>query len=141
MAPIELTVEIDRTPAEVYPYVTDPTRFPEWQTDVVAVHPGEGGFTQVRRFGGAERTLTQRVVLAEPPRRWAVAGVGGPIRPDVTVVIDPLDGGARSRLTFTFTYAGHGMGELLLPLVRRMTAKQAPHSLRRLKQRLEGQSH
>jgi uncharacterized protein YndB with AHSA1/START domain len=141
MAPIELTVEIDCTPAEVYPYVTDPARFPQWQADVVAVRPAADGFTQVRRFGGAERALTQRVVSAEPPHRWAVEGVDGPIRPDVTVVIDPLDGGARSRLTFTFSYAGHGPGELLLPLVRRMTAKQAPRSLRRLKEILEGGSH
>ena len=31
MAPITTTTEIDRAPADVFDYVTDPTRFVEWQ--------------------------------------------------------------------------------------------------------------
>ena len=33
MPPIVLTIEIARPPDEVFAYVTDPSRFPEWQED------------------------------------------------------------------------------------------------------------
>lgn len=35
MAPIVHSVEIDRSREDVFAYVTDPTRFPEWQEAVV----------------------------------------------------------------------------------------------------------
>ena len=37
MAPIESTIEIARPPDEVFAYLADPTRFAEWQHDVVRV--------------------------------------------------------------------------------------------------------
>ena len=131
-------IEIARTPEAVFDYVADPTRFPRWQPDVVSVEVhADGRFTTVRRIGGAHRSMTQEVVLLDPPRRWSVRGVDGPVRPNVDLVVEPLDGGARSRLTFTFDYDGSAMGRALLPMVRRMTAKQAPRSVARLKELLE----
>jgi len=35
MAPIESSIEIARPPEEVFAYFADPTRFAEWQRDVV----------------------------------------------------------------------------------------------------------
>jgi hypothetical protein len=60
------TIEIDCPPERVYAYVTDPTRFPEWQADVVRVEmgdePGVGArFTTVRRIAGAERSMIQQI--------------------------------------------------------------------------------
>ena len=37
MTTIVESVEISRTPADVFAYVTDPSRLPEWQTSVVNV--------------------------------------------------------------------------------------------------------
>jgi len=37
MPPNVTTIEIARPPAEVFAYVTDPSRFPEWQRDIVGV--------------------------------------------------------------------------------------------------------
>jgi hypothetical protein len=81
--------------------------------------------------------MTQEVTTLDAPRAWSVRGVDGPIRPNVDVSIEPLEGGTRSLVTFAFDFDGHAMGQVLLPLVRRMTAKQAPVSVRRLKERLE----
>ena len=144
MPPMVSDIEIDRPPDEVFTYVTDPTRFPEWQRDVVRVHIEGGGplgvgsrFTTTRRIGGVERTITQEITDATAPRSWAARGVDGPIRPTASVTVEPLDGGARSRLTFTLDFEGRGLGKPLVPAVRRQASKAAPTSYRHLKERLE----
>ena len=144
MPPIVSSVEIARPPDEVFTYVTDPSRFPEWQHDVVSVRiegdgrPGVGSrFTTTRRIGGVERTMTQEITEVSPPRSWVVHGVDGPIRPNASVTVEPLDDGARSRVTFALDFEGHGIGKPLLPAVRRQTLKVAPTSYRNLKERLE----
>jgi uncharacterized protein YndB with AHSA1/START domain len=144
MTPIQSSIEIDRPPEVVFAYVADPTRFGEWQRDVVRVEveggrpPGLGGrFTTTRRIGGVERALTQEVTELRPPRSWAVHGVDGPIRPSASVTVEPLDGGAASRVTFALAFEGHGIGRPLLPAVRRQAERAAPVSYRTLKERLE----
>jgi uncharacterized protein YndB with AHSA1/START domain len=138
------SIDIARPPEEVYAYATDPTRFPEWQQDVVRVRvEGSaplavgGWFTTVRRIGPAERSMTQAVVARDEPRHWAVRGIDGPIRPTAEITVEPLPDGAGSRVTFALDFAGAGPGQLLVPLLRRMAAKAAPVSYRALKERLE----
>ncbi|MGH3112842.1 MAG: SRPBCC family protein [Gaiellaceae bacterium] len=47
MAPLVHSVEIDRSREDVFAYVTDPTRFPEWQDALVrASHEGSGPLQQ-----------------------------------------------------------------------------------------------
>jgi Polyketide cyclase / dehydrase and lipid transport len=138
MAPLVSTIEIARAPREVYAFATDPLRFVEWQRDVVAVRMlGEVSFTTTRRVGGTERTMSQHIVRDDPPRDWAVRGVDGPLRPHATIVVEPLDGGTRSRVTFTLDFEGHGLGVALVPLVRRLAGKGAPVSYQNLKRLLE----
>jgi protein-S-isoprenylcysteine O-methyltransferase Ste14/uncharacterized protein YndB with AHSA1/START domain len=145
VAPISSSFEIARPPEDVYAYVTDPTRFPEWQRDVVRVEvlgdgaPGVGTrFVTTRRIGPAERMTTQEVTQTERPRSWAARGVDGPFRPNADLTIEPLDGGTRSRVTISLDFQGHGFGKLLpLEVIRRMTAKTAPKSYQNLKRLLE----
>ena len=145
MAPIVSSIEVSRPPGEVFAYSTDPSRFAEWQHDVVGVRIDGGGppavgsrFTTTRRIGGVERTMTQEVTDHSPPTSWAVQGVDGPIRPSASITVEPLDGGARSRVTFTLDFEGHGIGRPLVPAVRRQASRAAPVSYRNLKERLEG---
>jgi len=144
MAPIVSQIEIARPPDAVFGYVTDVSRFPEWQRDVVRVQVDAGGpagvgarFTTTRRFARAQRTLTQEVTAVDAPRSWAARGIDGPIRPSATVTVEPLDGGTRSRVTFGLDFEGHGLGVALLPLVRRQAERGAPVSYRALKELLE----
>ena len=83
--------------------------------------------------------MTQEVSEVQRPTRWAVRGIDGPIRPNATITIEPLDDGASSRITFALDFEGHGIGVPLLPLVRRQTQKEAPRSYQKLKEQLEGQ--
>jgi len=132
------TIEISRPPEAVYAYATDPTHFPKWQRDVVSVRLlGGGRFETTRRFAGAERTLTQQITRDDPPHAWAAKALDGPIRASASIIIEPLDGGTRSRVTFTLDFEGRGLGVSLLPLVRRQAAKGAPISYRNLKELLE----
>jgi len=142
---MEYTIEIDRPADDVFGFVTDPSRFPQWQKDVVRVavpHPGTPGlgerFATSRRIAGAERSMTQEVTeFAPEARRWAVRGVDGPIRPHATVTVEPLDGGTRCRVLFALDFEAHGVGVPLAPVVRRQAEKSGPVSYTNLKNLLE----
>jgi uncharacterized protein YndB with AHSA1/START domain len=138
MAPLVSTIEIARPAQEVFAFVTDPLHFAEWQHDVVSVRMlGDSRFSTTRRVGGAERTMTQRITRNDPPRNWAAQGIDGPVRPHATVTVEPIDGGTRSRVTFTLGFEGHGLGIPLVPLVRQQAQKGAPTSYQNLKKLLE----
>jgi uncharacterized protein YndB with AHSA1/START domain len=144
MAPFVSKVDISRPPADVYSYVTDPTRFPEWQDDVVSVRMEKGEPTQVgtrfvtvRRMGAVERPMTQEVTDVDPDHYWACRAIDGVIRPNATITLEPLDDGARTRATFTLDFEGSGVGVPLVPAARRMAAKGAPRSYSKLKDLLE----
>lgn len=144
MAPIITSAEISRLPAEVFPYVIDPSRFTEWQHGVVSGHMDHSTTrvgsrcTTVRKIGGREREVNTRITEYDPPRRWADRGIDGPIRAIVVVTVEPLEDGSRSQLTISLDFTGHGIGKLLVPLVvRRQAAGEMPANMARLKQRLE----
>jgi uncharacterized protein YndB with AHSA1/START domain len=138
MAPMVSTIEIACTPEEVFAVATDPRRFADWQHDVVSVRMlGEAQFATTRRISGAERTMIQQITRNDPPHCWAARGIDGPIRTNATITVEPVNGGTRSRVTFTLEFEGHGIGIPLLPLVRQQAQKGAPNSYRNLKDLLE----
>ncbi|MFI7061749.1 SRPBCC family protein [Kribbella sp. NPDC050124] len=144
MGSIVSQVDIERRPQEVFDYVTDPTRFTEWQENVTGGHMGEGP-TAVgsmcmtkRRIGGSEREFTSEVTVLDPPRAWAVHGVDGPIRSRVNVTVEPVGGPEASKVTIDLDFEGHGIGKILVPLlVRPQSRKEMQRNLARLKARLE----
>lgn len=58
MTPIVWRIEIARPPEEIFSYVTDPSRFSEWQKGVVGGHM-EGGIVLPR--ARRERRLVESV--------------------------------------------------------------------------------
>ena len=145
MAPIVSNIEIARPQEEVFSYVTDPSKFAEWQAGVVGgsmegdKSPSVGSrCTTTRRIGGAAREVTSEITKIDPPRSWAVHGLDGPIRAIVKVTVERLNGSAQSRVTIELDFEGQGIGKLLVPLVvRRQARNEMPANCRRLKQRLE----
>jgi uncharacterized protein YndB with AHSA1/START domain len=145
VAPIVTTIEVARPPDEVFAYVTDPSRFTEWQLGVVSGRIDGDGPTRVgsrcvttRRIGGSNRTTTSEITEVEPPRRWADRGLDGPIRAKVEVGVEPIDQNASSRVTIAVDFEGHGIGKVLVPLlVRPQARREMPLNCRRLKDRLE----
>lgn len=144
MRPIVLIMDIERPTEEVFAYITDPSRFPEWQLDVVSARLSDGGsrgvgsrFITTRRIGFIQRTTTQETVDVDEPRTWAARTIGGPVSLLAKVAVEPRGDTTRSRVTLSFDFAGRGIGRLLAPLIRRMAAREAPKSLQNLKRRLE----
>ena len=138
MAPLVSKIEIARPPQEVFGVATDPLRFAEWQPDVVRVQLlGPARIATTRRMTGGERTIVQQITRNDPPYDWAARGVDGPIRPHATITVEPIGGGAGSRVTFTLDFEGHGLGVPLVPVVRRQAEKAAPTSYANLKKLLE----
>lgn len=146
MAPIVASAEIARRPEDVFSYVSDPARLADWQESVVSAHvegggpPAEGSKAITRRrVGRGERTMTMELTELAAPRSWAVRGIDGPVRARVKGTVEPLDDGARSRVTIELDFEGRGLGKLLVPLLVRKQAKQElPKNMQHLKERLEG---
>jgi uncharacterized protein YndB with AHSA1/START domain len=146
MPAIVESIEIARRPEDVFPYVTDPSRFPEWQGSVVSARREGNGPLAVgsralvtRRVGPRQLPTTEEMAELNPPRTWAVRGVGGlPVIAIAKGTIEPVDDGKRSRVTIALEFKGHGIGRLLVPLiVRRQARGQLPRDEQKLKEVLE----
>jgi uncharacterized membrane protein len=138
------TIEINRSPADVFAYLDQLDRHGEWQTsieEVTTVSDGPTGVgtraTEKRKVPGGVREMTYEITEHDPPRRVAFRGLDGPVRPVGTVVIEPLEGGSRSRVRLEFEVHGQGFGKLIAPLVRLDAKRHITADQRRLKERLE----
>ena len=148
MAPIVHSVEINRNPEDVFAYVTDPARFPEWQDAVVNARLLDSGpvkqgskIALTRRMGKREQTMTSELTEYSPSRSYAFRVTDGPVRALGKGRFEPLEEGARTRFTFELDFEGHGIGKVLVPLiVRRQAAKELPQSHANLKKRFESEA-
>jgi uncharacterized protein YndB with AHSA1/START domain len=146
MAAIVEHIEIARRPDDVFSYATDFSHFPEWQGSVVSARPEGDAPLAVgsralvtRRVGPRELPTTEEIIELNPPRTWAVRGVGGlPVIAIAKGTIEPVDDGKRSRVTIALQFEAHGIGRLLVPLiVRRQARRQLPRNVQQLKEVLE----
>jgi uncharacterized protein YndB with AHSA1/START domain len=142
MAPIVESIEIARSPEDVFAYLDDYSRHHEWQDSIISTKvetegPSRVGtrVTDTRRVPGGPRPVTFEVTEHEPPRRASFRGVNGPVRPEGTITVDPL--GTGSRVTFQMQLVGHGIGKLMAPFAMMQARKQVPKDQLKLKQRLE----
>jgi len=145
MAAIVHSIEISRSPQDVFSYLTDIPRSREWQESLVRAQLVEDSplavgsrVIQTRRTPLGERTMTMEVTEYSPPRRYAFRGIDGPIRAIGQGTVEPLGDGTRSRVTIELDFEGHGIGKLLVPLVRRQARSEVPRNEQQAKERLEG---
>jgi uncharacterized protein YndB with AHSA1/START domain len=146
MTEIVASIEISRSPVDVFAYATDLSRYAEWQPGVTAARlqgsgPIRAGSRAVvtRRVGPRTVEYIEEMVELDPPWRWTVRSIGGlPVTATARGAIESLDGGHRSRITITLDFQAHGIGKLLLPLVvRRQARKTLPKEAQELKLTLE----
>jgi uncharacterized membrane protein len=138
------SVEISRSPEDVFAYLDDLSRHGEWQESIVSVRVDTEGPTRVgsratetRRIGNREQTVSYEMTEHDPPRKFAFRGINGPIRPVGKGTIEPIGDGSSSRLTLEFDLTGHGFGKLIVPMARKQAAKEIPKSHQKLKELLE----
>jgi uncharacterized membrane protein len=146
VAPVVHSVEIARSPEDVFAYLDDLERHGEWQSNIVSSKRETDGptgvgsrATDVRRVAGRTQSLTYEITEHDPPRRSAFRGVNGPVRPVGTVTVESV-GDGRSRVTIELDLQGHGLvGAIVAPLARRQARTQVAEDQRRLKERLESE--
>ena len=143
MASIIQSVEIARSPEDVFAYLDQLDRHGEWQNEIVSVKVDTEGpvrvgtrVTEVRKVPGGKREISYEITAHDPPRTSSFRGVNGPIRVVGTATVEPA-GEGRSRLTIDLDFEGRGFGKLLVPLVRRDARKRVPANQAKLKERLE----
>ena len=142
MAPISTSVEIARSPQDVFAYIGDFPRHPEWQDGLVSVKVETEGPLRVgtrvvhrRKVGPMTATTTSEITTHEPPHVLGFRGIDGPIRGTGSQRIEPAGDG--SRVSFEMELKGHGLGKLMLPMARKQAARQVAASHQKLKQILE----
>lgn len=141
------SIEISRTPEDVFAYLDDVERHGEWQDAIVSTKldtPGPVGIgsrvVEIRKAGGREQDASYEITEHDPPRRTAFRGITGPVRPVGTVTVEPVDGGSKARVSIDFDLVGFGFGKLIAPLARMQARKQIATSQEQLKARLEAGS-
>ncbi|MGA4541500.1 SRPBCC family protein [Uniformispora flossi] len=145
MSAIKESIDIARSPEDVFAYLADWSHLPEWQESAVAVRPVGTEPTAVgsrivvtRRMGRREMPMTMEYTELDPPRSWRVDGIDGPVRGHVRGTVEPIGDGTRSRVTMALDFEGHGMGKVMLPLVvRPHVKKELPRNEQKLKDVLE----
>lgn len=131
MARIEHSIEIDRTPDDVFALLTDPGRLHEWQgTAVEAEHQGDGPLRagsrvrEVRSFLGRRIETTVEIVEVVAPERFALRSTAGPVEFDVRQSVEPTPTGSRVRIAMEGTARG------VLGVAARVAVKAADRQLK-----------
>jgi uncharacterized membrane protein len=141
MIHLEHEVEIARPVAEVFAYVTDMERLPEWQTTALSgrleSERMEKGarIVEVRKVLGRELQSTMDVTAYEPERRFAVEVADGPVmyRADETFE----DAGGRTRVRIVFEGEPAGYFPMSDELVEHQIRRELEEDFRSLKLVLE----
>jgi uncharacterized protein YndB with AHSA1/START domain len=140
---IEQVIDIARPVEDVFAYVTDPDRLPEWQKGTVQVHreDGSGPLRQGERLHeihhamGRNMRSTVEVAEIDPGRAFALKIVEGPLPLDGRWTFEPAGTGTQVR--FTGEADLRGPMRLAAPLVQRVIARQFRGHHERLKRALE----
>jgi carbon monoxide dehydrogenase subunit G len=128
----ELTIEIARTPAEVFAYLTDVSNLPAWQAGVKGATLRDGRIEESRSLLGRELQTTLEIVEQDEPRLFALRALDSPVPFTVRHVLEPADDGTRLTVTAEGDVPGFAAG-----LLSRRAEKQFRKDFERLKQILE----
>ena len=129
----ELTIEIARTPEDVFAYLTDVSNLPVWQSGVKSAALRDGRIEESRSLLGRDLKTTLEVVAREEPRLFTLRAVDSPVPFTVRHELEPADGGTRLTVTAEGDVPGFAAG-----LLARRAEKQIRNDFERLKEILEG---
>lgn len=128
----ELTVEIARTPEDVFSYLTDVSNLPAWQAGVKRATLRDGRIEESRSLLGRELNTTLEIVEQAEPHVFTLRAIGSPVPFTVRHELEPVDGGTRLTVTADGDVPGFAAG-----LLARGAEKQLRKDFARLKEILE----
>ena len=132
----ELTVEIARTPEEVFDYLVDVSNLPAWQSGVHAARREGDRIHESRHLLGRELSTTLAIDEEERPRLFAIRALDSPVPFTVRHELEAsASGGTR------LTVVGEGDAGMLpgfaAGIMARRAEKQFRKDFERLKRLLE----
>ena len=144
LPPIVASIEISRSPDDVFAYASDPATGHEWQGEIMStkveldqsVRLGTR-WVDTRKSRAGRYKVSYEVTEFDPPRRMAFKNLGGPLSLVGSLQVEPVNERSDSRVTIQLRYEGRGIGKLLTRLVQRQSERQVPKDLAQLKQVLE----
>jgi hypothetical protein len=114
----EATIIVDATPSEVYAFVTDYASWPRFLTDVgdVKVEKADREHGVVRFHSQALGRTVTIAFTNTPDRELRFKGISGPPggRASGTYLLEPIDGGQRTRVRAAFYLDVVGPGALFV---------------------------
>jgi carbon monoxide dehydrogenase subunit G len=128
----ELTIEIERTPGEVFAYLTDVSNLPTWQSGVKSATERDGRIEESRSLLGREVHTTLEIVEREPPRLFTLRALDSPFPFSVRHELEPAGNGTRLTVTAEGDVPGFAAG-----LMAKRAEKQFRKDFERLKRLLE----
>jgi uncharacterized protein YndB with AHSA1/START domain len=136
------SVEIAKPPADVFPWLLEEDKVPQWTSDLVRYEvPGElragAQVRQVLKLGGSELPLDLELTRYDPPSgaesRFSTNGV------NLTTAYGLEPSGAGTRLTQTLEAKASSLtARMLIPVVQGRLEKKVTGDLERLRSLLEG---
>jgi carbon monoxide dehydrogenase subunit G len=144
MARAEHTVLVERPPQEVFGFLTDLAKVPQWQSGAVEVRGPEQAvgvgttYVEILKFLGKRMEATIEVTEFEPDRRFSLKTRSGPIPFEVRHTLEPADGGGATRLRVELEGEPGGFFKLAEPLVMRKAQRQVEEDFAALKRMVEG---
>jgi uncharacterized membrane protein len=137
---IDFTVEVERAAQEVFDYMIDLARLPEWQSSMVESH-AEGPLAEGVRIAERRRVLGREVenelevTAFEPPRRFALKALEGPVR--FTVDHRLVENGSSTLLHVVAKADPGTFMKLAEPLLARRAEQELRSDFDRLKEIVE----
>jgi carbon monoxide dehydrogenase subunit G len=128
----ELTIEIARTPEDVFAYLTDVSNLPAWQSGVRGATERDGRIEESRSLLGRDFDTSLEIVESESPRVFTLRALDGPVRFTVRHELEPTNAGTRLTVTAEGDVPGFAAG-----LLARGAERQFRKDFERLKQILE----
>jgi uncharacterized protein YndB with AHSA1/START domain len=125
---VEVSVDIDATPEEVWRVVADPRNLQRWDRHIALIEGARGElhegdeYTTELRFMGA-RARAHMKVLALKPHEYSKVAMDGVVDGTVESWMEPLDGDrTRLRHRVSYRFRGGPLGEVAGRAVRMMGA-------------------
>jgi uncharacterized protein YndB with AHSA1/START domain len=137
------TVDVRRQPAEVFAFLADGENNRRWRSGVLDIRHRSGeGLGAVYEQGvkgpfGRRVPADYEVTDFEPDRRIGFRAIAGPIRPEGSYELAPVECG--TRVTFALRAEPRGLAKLMTPMVAK-TMRAEVAQLDRLRAVLEDQS-
>jgi len=137
----ELSVEITRKPADVFAYLTDLSKLPEWQSSAISAQTD--GLVQQgtrirerRKFAGRDVRTELEVVTYQPPHRFDVKSRGGPVSFEIRHALEPTNGGTRLEVEVAVNVGA--MMRIAAQALLKVAEREFRSDFMRLKEILEG---